>query len=166
MDLPKRKSPRLKEYDYSTPGAYFVTICTQEKRMVFELEKTVGNDLRVVPPAQNQIVHKWLKEIENKYDNVKIDKYVIMPNHVHLILIITERHTGRSLQDIMKWFKTMVTNDYIKGVKKGVLTPFARKLWQRSYHDHIIRGEADYRKIWEYIDTNPLKWESDCFYCD
>ena len=75
-----------------------------------------------------------------------------------------ERHTGRSLQDIMRWFKTMVTNEYIAKVKDGQCKPFEKKLWQKSYHDHIIRGEADYKKIWEYIDTNEIKWEEDCFY--
>ena len=165
MNLPKRKPTRLKEYDYSTPGAYFVTICTQNKEKLFEIEN-VGNDLCVVPPQQNKIIHKWIKETENKFDNIKIDKYVIMPNHIHIIVVITERHTGRSLHDVMQWFETMATNEYIRYVKKGVLKPFNMKLFQKSFHDHIIRDENDYRKIWEYIDTNPLKWEMDCFYND
>jgi len=75
-----------------------------------------------------------------------------------------ERHAGRSLQDVMRWFETMVTNEYIRDVKKGILKPFNKRLFQQSSHDHIIRGEKDYQKIWEYIDTNPLKWELDCFY--
>ncbi len=87
-----------------------------------------------------------------------------MPNHIHIIVVITERHTGRSLHDVMRWFKTMVTNEYIYMVKDGKLKPFNKKLFQSSYHDHIIRGEEDYKKIWEYIDTNVLKWEDDCFY--
>ncbi len=58
----------------------------------------------------------------------------------------------------------MTTNEYIKGVKNGILKPFDKKLWQRSFHDHIIRGESDYQKIWQYIDTNHLKWERDKFY--
>ncbi len=163
MDLPKRKSTRLKGYDYSTPGAYFVTICTQNREQLFEIEN-VGNDLCVVPPEQNKIIHKWLKETENKFDNIKIDKYVIMPNHIHIIVIITERHAGRSLHDVIRWFETMSTNEYIRNVKKGVLKPFNKKLFQKSFHDHIIRNDKDYQKIWEYIDTNPLKWELDCFY--
>ena len=163
MELPKRKLTRLKGYDYSMPGAYFVTICTQNKEHLFEMEN-VGNDLCVIPPMQNDIIHKWLGEAENKYNNIKIDKYVIMPNHIHLIVVITERHIGRSLHDIMRWFETMVTNEYIREVKNGLLKPFDKRLFQTSFHDHIIRSEKDYQKIWEYIDTNPLKWESDCFY--
>lgn len=164
--LPKRKSARLKGYDYSSPGAYFVTVCTKNREELFEIEFPVGNDLRVVPPPQNEIVHKWLKEIETKYTNFKIDKYVIMPNHIHIIIVITERHIGRSLQDVMRWFKTMVTNEYIRLVKEHKCKPFNEKLWQKSYHDHIIRGEKDYLKIWEYIDSNPLKWKEDCFYTE
>ena len=64
----------------------------------------------------------------------------------------------------MRWFETMATNEYIRGIKKGVLKPLDKRLFQKSFHDHIIRGEKDYQKIWEYIDTNPLKWELDCFY--
>ncbi|MBE7050766.1 MAG: transposase [Ruminococcaceae bacterium] len=163
MKLPERKSPRLRGYDYSLPGAYFVTICTQNREHIFEIEN-VGNDLCVVPPEQNRIIHKWLKETENKFNNIKIDKYVIMPNHIHIIVVIKERHTGRSLHDVMRWFETMVTNEYIRKVKIGLLKPFKKRLFQQSFHDHIIRGEKDYHKIWEYIDTNPLKWELDCFY--
>lgn len=165
MNLPKRKLTRLKEYDYSQPGAYFVTICTQNRKQLFEIEN-VGNDLRVVPPVQNQIVHKWLEQTENKFSNIKIDKYVIMPNHIHIIAVITEQHIGCSLHNVIKWFKTMVTNEYIRDVKNGILKPFDKRLFQKSFHDHIIRNENDYRKIWEYIDTNPVKWDTDCFYND
>ena len=147
------------------PSAYFVTICTQNREKIFEIEN-VGNDLCVVPPAQNRIIHKWLKETENKFDNIKIDKYVIMPNHIHIIVVITKRHTGRSLHDVMRWFETMATNEYIRDIKKGVFKPIDKRLFQKSFHDHIIRDEKDYQKIWEYIDTNPFKWELDCFYND
>ncbi len=101
MELPKRKPTRLKGYDYSLPGAYFVTICTHNREKLFEMEN-VGNDLCVVPFLQNAIIHKWLKETETKFDNIKIDKYVIMPNHIHIIVVITERHAGRSLHDVMR----------------------------------------------------------------
>lgn len=158
MDSPNRKPLRLKNYDYSASGYYFVTLCVQDRKHLFEIENNnVGNDLCVVP-LQNQIIHKWLKETENKF-NIKFDKYVIMPNHIHMIAVITERHTGRSLHDAMRWFKTMTTNEYIKEVKNGNLKPFDKKLWQKSYFDHIIRGEQDYLEIWQYIENNPLKYQ-------
>ena len=102
-NLPKRKPARLKEYDYSTPGAYFVTVCTYKKQCL--LSNIVGGG-----------------------------------------------HGNPPLQNIIGQLKSYTTNK------------FYNTLWQRSYHDHIIRGESDYNKIWEYIDTNQIKWESDCFY--
>ena len=109
----KRKPNRLKEYDYNTPAKYFVTLCTQNRQCLFEMENIVGNDLRVVPCLQNQIIHKWVNEIENKFEEVTVEKYIIMPDHVHFIIFIssiedktnntiyTERHAGRSIR--MPW---------------------------------------------------------------
>jgi len=159
-DLPKRKKLRLKDFDYSQKGYYFVTICTYNKQNLFE-KTVVGNDLCVVPSnvPQNQIIEKWLNELQNKYEII-IDKYVIMKNHIHLILIInSERHTGRSLPDMMQWFKTMTTNEYIKMVKNNTIKPFYKKLWQKSYYEHVIRDEEDYKIKAEYILKNPIKEE-------
>ncbi len=157
MDLPKRKHNRLENYDYGQQGCYFVTLCTHKRQHLFKID-SVGNDLCVVPHLQNQIIHKWIKATENKFPNTKIEKFVIMPDHLHFIVNITERHTGRSLQDLMRFFKTMTTNEYIKCVKDGLLPPFDKKLWQKSYYDHIIRGQNDYNEVWEYIENNPKKW--------
>ena len=161
--------PRITDYDYSLEGSYFVTLCTQNRARLFQMEP-VGNGLCAVPqglcavpqglcavPA-NQIIHKWVKETENKYPNIAIDKYVIMPDHLHFIITIKEQHTGCSLPTIMVFFKTMTTNAYIRGVKEGTLIPFYRKLWQKSYYDHVIRNQQDYNEIWEYIENNPTKW--------
>lgn len=157
MDLPQRKMNRLKGYDYSQSGAYFVTVCTQDRQQIFETED-VGNGLCAVPCVQNQIVHKWIGETENKFRNIQFEKYVIMPDHLHFIIRITERHAGRSLQDVMRFFKTMTTNEYIRNVREGAVLPFKQKLWQKSYYDHIIRSEQDYDEIWEYIENNPKRW--------
>ncbi len=160
LEKPNRKKNRLQNFDYESNGCYFVTLCTQNRQLLFEIESyNVGNDLRVVPPMQNQIIHKWISESENKFNNIQIDKYVIMPDHLHLIVNITERHTGRSLQDLMRFFKTMTTNEYIKNVKSGNIPPFQNKLWQKSYYDHIIRNQEDYNDTWEYIENNPLNWK-------
>ncbi len=157
MDLPKRKNMRLKEYDYSETGRYFVTVCTYRRQNIFEID-SVGNTQCGVPSIQNQIIYKWINITENKFKNIKFDKYIIMPDHLHFIVNITERHIGRSLQDVMNFFKTMTTNDYINCVKNDALKPFNKKLWQKSYYDHIIRNQDDYNEIWEYIDNNPIKW--------
>ena len=159
MDLPKRKPTRLKEYDYSTPGAYFITICVKDKKhLLSKISNTVGEGLCALPKHEltpiGKEVEKSIQYINNDYIGVKIDKYVIMPNHIHLIVILDDAggHGNTPLQNVIGQLKSYTTNK------------FADTLWQRSYHDHIIRGEKDYKKIWEYIDTNVIKWEQDCFY--
>lgn len=160
MDLPKRKPTRLKGYDYRTPGAYFITICTKDRKEL--LSKIVGDDARIVP--QNNlskiglICERYINNINIKYENVTIDKYVIMPNHIHLIIFLhgTMRASSptKNIETIIRSFKTIVTKE------------IGNSIWQRSYHDHIIRGKKDYQKIWEYIDTNVIRWKLDCFYKD
>ena len=163
MNLPKRKSTRLKGYDYRTPGAYFITICTSQKEHLFgEItnSKMHLNDL-------GEIVNREIKKIEKHYHNICIDKYVIMPNHIHMIIEIIETEginpfptENYDIPNVIGKFKAGVTrivgNAFMHSVKKSI--------WQSSYHDHIIRGEKDYQKIWEYIDTNVIRWEKDCFY--
>ena len=102
------------------------------------------------------VCEKYINNINTKYENVTVDKYVIMPNHIHLIILLhgTMRtlSSAQNIENIIRSLKTLVT--------KEAKIP----IWQRSYHDHIIRGEKDYNKIWEYIDTNVIKWHTDCFY--
>ena len=160
-DLPKRKPTRLKGYDYSTPGAYFITICVKERKEL--LSKIIAGDGNYSVPKNivSQIgvmCDKYINNINVKYENVTVDKYVIMPNHIHLIILLhgTMRASSptKSIENIIRSFKIMVTKE------------IGKSIWQRSYHDHIIRCECDYQKIWEYIDTNILRWEKDCFYND
>jgi REP element-mobilizing transposase RayT len=152
-DLPVRKNIRLKNYDYSNAGCYFVTICIQNGHEM--LGKVVGATVPGRP-------HVELSELGNYVDcaityykkkkKVTIDKYVIMPNHIHLIIVIQPEtgDRGRSpLHYIIRNLKSYVT-------KKAGFSP-----WQKSFHDHIIRDEAEYRKIWRYIDENPAKWDED-----
>ena len=156
MDLPKRKPTRLKDYDYLQNGAYFVTVCTHNKKCI--LSKIVREGLCALP--QNTLtpigieVEKSIQYINDNYSGVEVTKYVIMPNHIHLIVVL-DNTGGRGdppLQNVIGNLKSYTTNK------------FDDCLWQRSFHDHIIRGEDDYRKIWEYIDTNVIRWEEDCFY--
>ncbi|MBP3337116.1 MAG: transposase [Clostridia bacterium] len=157
MTLPKRKPTQLKGYDYSQNGAYFITICTHNKEHI--LSKIVGEGLCALPkntltPIGTE-TEKAILYINENYIGVKVDKYVIMPNHIHLIIIITNNsggHRGPPLQSIIGQLKSYSTNKY------------GNILWQRSFHDHIIRSENDYQKIWKYIDTNVIRWKNDCFY--
>ena len=153
-----RKAARLKGYDYSIPGAYFITICVKGRKKL--LAKIVGDDAHIVP--QNQLSYyglvcdKYINNINIKYENVMVDKYVIMPNHIHLIVSLHGTMKASSptkhIETIVRSFKTLVTKE------------IGTSIWQRSYHDHIIRGEKDYQEIWKYVDTNVLQWESDRFY--
>ncbi len=159
MDLPKRKPTRLKNYDYSSCGAYFITICTHKKQKI--LCDIVGEGLCALPITKltpiGEAVKVSIKYIADNYGNISVDKFVIMPNHIHLI--ITNQTGGRGdpplqIYDIIGNFKSFTTHKY------------GKTLWQRSFHDHIIRRENDYLKIWNYIDTNPQKWQDDCFYTE
>ncbi len=157
MSLPSRKNNRLENFDYGNIGCYFVTLCTKDRQRLFVIESDiVGNGLSAVP-LQNTIIHKWIRETENKFSSIVFDKYVIMPDHLHFIIRIKERYTDRSLQDVMRFFKAMTTNEYIRCVKDGMLPKFNKKIWQKSYYDHIIRNQADYNEKFEYIENNPKK---------
>mgnify|MGYP005774776003 CR=1 FL=1 len=175
MGMQTRKLIRLQGYDYAQNGVYFITVCSHNR--VHWLGEIVGAHLCVRPEipkdaiAPDKMVEKWLLEIEHKYINTKILKYVIMPNHIHFLIwnpgtddTKTGAHIGAPLQEIMKWFKTQTTNEYIRGVKRGWYPAFDQHIWQRSYYDHIVRSRAEYRQIWQYIEENPLKWELDCYY--
>ena len=159
-ELPKRKNLRLEHYDYSQNGGYFVTICTHKRSHIFgEITgNAVGANLCVRPNEPDKMISKWIFEIENKYPGTKIDCYVIMPDHVHFVLIKTGAHIGAPLQQIIKWFKTQTTNEYIKGVKNGFFEPFDKHLWQRGYFEHVIRNQDDLNEIRNYIENNPAKW--------
>lgn len=157
MEYPKRKPNRLKAYDYSQNGAYFVTVCTKDRKEILS-QIGVGEGLCALPynklTSIGKEIEKCIEYIKQNYNNVAIDKYVIMPNHIHLIILLNETG-GRGnppLPHVIGLLKSYTTNCY------------KNKLWQRSFHDRIIRNEKEYQKIWEYIETNPLKWEEDCFY--
>lgn len=159
MELPKRKDVRLKNYDYSANGAYYVTVCTHNRAKLFGT--IVGATLRGRPNRPDKMIEKWVLELENKFDNLKIDKYIIMPDHIHLLISVSDNltgdHTGSPLPFVIDWFKTMTTNEYIRGVKNGIYPPFDKHIWQRNYFEHVVRCEQDYEEIWRYIEENPLK---------
>ena len=164
MELPNRKPNRLKQYDYTGNGAYFITICTQNRAEILS-EIIVGRGLA---PAEcklseyGKIAEQELLNLEKRYAGVKIDKYVIMPNHIHAIISINNDLTAGAsprptLSDIICTFKSITTRLCNKRHK-------GNKIFQTSFYDHIIRGEEDFKEIWEYIDGNPQKWQNDRFY--
>ena len=175
MDLPKRKPARLREYDYSTPGAYFVTVCTHEKRCSLSTISVGAGALdgpSIQLTEQGKIVEKYILSTE-QIPGMHVDKYVIMPNHIHLILVV-DRNSGPSRApaptnafegDVSSKTPANAKIPRAIGVMKRLINKEAgENIFQRSYHEHVIRDEADYRRIWDYIDTNPAKWTEDCYY--
>ena len=176
-----RRSLRLKGYDYSGINAYFVTICTQNRECLFG-NATKGN-MRLNDAGA--MVFRWWNELNRKFPAIKTDTAIVMPNHFHGIINIVgatlcgrptlDGHPHRdaptldgrphrvapTLGDIVGWFKTMTTNEYIRGVKQYKWRPFPGKLWQRNYYEHIIKNEKDKNAIREYILHNPFIWDED-----
>ena len=189
-----RQSIRLRNYDYTQSGFYFITICAQNRYHYFG--EIVGATLRGRPNNPHTMIEPWLFEMEHKFHAVKIGPHVIMPNHIHFIIEKTGdglvgdhigsplqnavdcaekhisgdhssgNHAGSPLRNIVGWFKTMTTNEYIRNVKLGLYEPFEKRLWQRNYYEHIIRDKREYYKIVEYIQNNPARWEQDSMYTE
>ena len=166
----KRKSPRLKDYDYSTSGAYFITICAKDRKCLFSnivgaIHESPENKLT----QYGEFVKQIIEILPNRF-NVSIPKYVIMPNHIHLIIEFYNDDEKRAIRESpLQCYHSIIDKavGFLKmNVSKKIHKTYSGVIWQRSYHDHIIRGEKDYQKIWEYIDTNILRWEKDCFYND
>ena len=159
--LPRRKHPRLDHYDYSTAGAYFVTICTQNRRCL--LSEIVGRGLapaEIHYTAYGQIAREQLLSLEQRYPPLKIDQFVIMPNHIHMILLL-EKTAGASprptIMDIVCAYKSLTTRECKK-------VQSIDKLFQASFYERVIRGRKDYHEIAEYIMNNPKQWELDKLY--
>lgn len=166
LDLPKRKKIRLQGYDYSQNGLYFVTFCVKDRHEL--LGRIVGAIInRPINNAQypnvelseyGLITDDSINDISNHYPDISVDKYVIMPNHIHMILMIqNENANGRLI--IAPTISTV-----IQQLKRNISQKIGFSIWQKSFHDHIIRNEKEYLKIWQYIDENPLKWEDDCYF--
>lgn len=147
-----RKPNRLKNYDYSSQGAYFITICTLDRKCI--LSHIVGGDALIAP--QTNLTH--FGEIAREYIESMpgIDKYVIMPNHIHLLIAIDGPMKASaptiSVPNLIRSFKVLVSKE------------IGQSIWQRSYHDHIIRDEEDYLNHLQYIENNPAKWSEDKYY--
>ena len=233
-----RRSIRLKGYDYSQEGLYFITICVQDRECLFG-EIVVGAPLRGRPESEihgcpeseihgrpeseihgcpnsesdineckrmilndaGKMVERWYRELENKYPDKRCHEMVIMPNHFHCIIenlggdlhldahagapkcgrtIINENGNPNDIEcvhhddekygmhnkkynvtigNLVDWFKTMTTNEYIRGVKQYGWKRFDGKLWQRNYYEHVIRSSEEYERIADYITDNPANWQ-------
>ena len=164
-ELPKRKPIRIVDYDYSTPGAYFITVCTANREKIFWSDRrgelcspaynTQTGDQRSPLRAElsdvGKIVDAEIQKLNTVYDAVRVDKYCIMPDHIHFIISINTDENGRTqlvptISRVIKQFKGSITKQ------------IGRPIWQKSFYDHGIRNQQDYDEIWEYIENNPLKY--------
>lgn len=169
-ELPKRKQIRLKNYDYSQNGYYFITICTKNRQPLFWTP--VGSD--IIRPNMatchpntstehpnlseyGKIVNTAINAIPTHYPNMKIDEYVIMPDHIHLILVISNDEKILLADGSYHHGKTIMT--VIGQMKRWVSKEIGFSVWQKSFYEHIIRDEKDYKTKAEYILNNPLKWK-------
>lgn len=191
-----RKSTRMADYDYSQPGYYFVTICTQNREYLFG---DIVNGNLILHDSGKMVSEIWA-EIPVYYPGIEIDEYVVMPNHLHGIIkiqnpigsthvnhpagtdprvcpkIIYETNSGQSrgivpadtktslglsVSMVIQRFKSLTTKKHIDGVNCCGWMPFKRQLWQRSFHDRIIRNDDELNRIRKYIIENPLKWAED-----
>ena len=181
-----RRSIRLPAYDYTQPGAYFVTICSQNRECLFG---DVINEEMILNQRGEMVERTW-RELAECYPGVEVDAFVIMPNHVHGIIVLVEAGPlgvgpvgagpracpegpgacpGRpqgvaptmSLPDVVHRFKSLTTARYRTGVLQDGWQPFPGRLWQRNYYEHVIRDEEELNRIRQYIIDNPGRWQDD-----
>ncbi len=176
-DIHNRKSIRLKDYDYSQEGLYFITICSHNKECIFGEIVGAGssrpNDNLIVNTKENEIILNKIGmvikdeyiNLKNKYKNIKCHEYVIMPNHFHcLIEIIKHQEGGKTptLAEIIGYFKFQTTKKYNEMLE--IKNERFLSLWQRNYYENIIRNEKRHLQVIEYIENNPKNWVEDRYY--
>ncbi len=153
--FPKRKNIRLQEYDYSSPGSYFVTVCTKGRDPI--LWHNVGaatcRPMRHTLSAIGETVESAILQIPERYTRISVDKFCIMPDHIHLLITISAMDNGRQVAA-----PTLPT--VIGQLKRQVSLQIGRSIWQKSFIDRVIRNDRGYRAVWEYIENNPMKLDT------
>jgi REP element-mobilizing transposase RayT len=167
--LPQRKSLRLKDHDYTSEGAYFLTICTFERFCIFG---EIKSGKMALNDAGNIVQQCW-QDIERKYTCTTLDQYIIMPNHIHGIILIN-KNVGAT-----HWVARNRMNGPLPGSIGTIIGQFKPKaakrinalrntpttfVWQRNFYEHIIRNDKDLMRIQQYILNNPTNWEKDEYY--
>ena len=151
--FPNRKQIRIKNYDYSTPGAYFITVCTANREKIFWND--VGADSirpgNLPLSSSGKIAEQAVLQIASHYENIVVDKDCIMPDHIHLILRIESNISGRIIS-------APTISTVVGSMKRWVSKQIGKPIWQKSFYEHGIRNQQDYDEIWTYLDNNPLKY--------
>lgn len=143
-----RKRLRISEYDYSDVGMYFITVCIKDR---MEILGKIKGDIFIELSKQGKVVEEHIKQIEDVYQNVMIDEYIIMPNHIHMIITINNK-------------RQVTISRIIKQYKANVSKKIGYSIWQKSFYEHVIRNEKEYLNIKEYIQNNVINWKEDMYY--
>ena len=148
---PNRKALRIPDYDYSQCNVYFLTACVSGRESIFWLRRKLC-DYEIPLSDIGIVVKNCIEEIQLRYEAVAVEKYCIMPDHVHLMLSIGSDGDGRPMV-------APTVSRVVRQFKGAVTKRIGRPIWQKSFYDHIIRNDADYLTCWQYIENNPLKYE-------
>ena len=164
--FPQRKPTRLKCFDYNTASAYFITICTEQRRNV--LSRIVGVDVlgdpdNVMLLPCGKIADRYIHQLHEFYDNISVEQYVIMPNHIHILLLVSDDGSPGTSTPTRQ---TATVSHFVSTLKRFCNKEYGENIWQRSFYDHVIRGRRDYEEIAEYIANNPRKWALDKLYSE
>ena len=165
-EFPKRKPTRIKNFDYNTTGAYFVTICTKNSRQI--LSHIVGVDVLGDPKnvkllPYGKIADKYINQLDEFYDNITVDQYVIMPNHIHILLLVYDNGSPRTSTPTRQ---TSAVSHFISTFKRFCNKEYEGNIWQRGFYDHVIRDREDYEEIKKYIHEKPIRWYYDELYTE
>ena len=150
--LQKRKNNRLENYDYSSCGAYFVTICTSVRQNYFwdRVGATIGRPQDVILSPYGKIVEEAINNISNVYPAISVEQYVIMPDHLHMLLVICADEYGRPMV-------APTLSRVVKQMKGYVTKQIGESIWQKLFFDHVIRNKQDYEEHMKYIYENPMR---------
>ena len=181
MDRPERKPNRISNYDYSQNGAYFITICTQDRKKILS-KISVGTPVPGCPQEPctqllpyGMVADKYIRQMDAFYDNLSVDNYVIMPDHIHLLITIhgfvgtglpdcphkqyrnTNGQPGTAVPTAINNRNSVIAR-FVGTFKRFCNKEYGGNIWQARYYDHVIRSQRDYDETWEYIEYNPRKW--------
>ena len=165
-ELPKRKPTRLSAFDYNTTGAYFITICTQNRQCT--LSCVVGGDVLDAPKnvellPYGKIADKYINQLNEFYDNITVGRYVIMPNHIHIMLLVVDDGSSRTSTPTKQH---SAVSQFVSTFKRFCNKEYGCNIWQRHFNDHIIRNNQDYEEHLRYIYENPMRWGYDELYTE
>ena len=164
-ELPKRKNIRLQGFDYNSNGAYFLTICTLNRNQI--LSQIVGTGVPDGPAVKllpyGEIAEKYIHKLNEFYDNISVESYIIMPDHIHMILSIRTDNPYNSGPSgtLVRTVQNSVVSRFLSTFKRFCNKEYGENIWQRGSFDHIIRDQEDYEKHLKYIYENPIRWQAE-----